>query len=169
MNHSLTTSAHSLPPFPSFPPSPPSPSSPSSPPLLHFHPPTSAPHLYLHPDHLTASHSGPGHHSQDHTVLHTHAPLTFPAPSPDSDEEPAPSLAYFEVQLLDAGKKGELFVGLINAPLTSRRPSAPHPPPLTPPTLPPHHPCPPPHLPLLPHPLPPPSLVLVVAAAPAWF
>ena len=116
MNHSLLTSTHALPPFPSFPPSPSSSSSSPPPtPPLRFQPPTSAPHLYLHPDHLTASHSGPGHHSQDHTVLHTNLPLTFPPTPSNTDDDPSPSLAYFECQLLDAGKKGELFLGLINA------------------------------------------------------
>ena len=112
-NHSVSSpSSKALPPFPAFPSSPP------SAPLLHFHPPTSAPHMYLHPDHLTAAHSGPGHHLQDHTVLHTQLPLTFPcadAADGDGGDDDGARVGYFEVRLLDVGKKGELFVGLLSA------------------------------------------------------
>ena len=87
---------------------------------LRFHAPTSAPHLRLQPDHLTATHVGPGNHPADHSLLHTERPITFAShPHSHSQQqqanamEAAVELFYFEVKLLNAGKRGELYVGLV--------------------------------------------------------
>ena len=153
----VSTSHPAVSSFPLSPPFLPPTATSSSQPLLRFHPPTSSPHLRLHPDHLTVSHTGPGHHTQDHSLLHTQLPITFPArhrqhdydeddgdgqqadddmtqqqqeeeqqeDGGDEEEQQADDAAeeedddvsvfYFEVSLLDAGKKGELFVGLMTA------------------------------------------------------
>ena len=71
---------------------------------LRFHPPTCAPHLRLQPDHLTVTHVGPGNHSSDHSLLHSARPLVL-------ESQPS-GVLYFEVKLLSAGKRGELYVGL---------------------------------------------------------
>ena len=79
---------------------------------LRFHPPTSAPHLHLQPDHLTVSHVGPGNHSADHSLLHTARPVTFSPQRALDGLDAAVDVFYFEVKVLNAGKRGEIYVGM---------------------------------------------------------
>lgn len=95
------------------PPPPPSTSSQQHIRPLRFHPPTSTPHIQLQPDHLTVTHTGPGNHTSDHSLLHTDRPITFPPPPPAADVSSVVDVYYWEVKLLNAGKKGEVYVGLV--------------------------------------------------------